>query len=71
MKFLATILVFGGYALVYASVAAGGKFATEPWLGLVQDAYVGNLYPGQTPGYFNTPQGTAPYKPPPGIPTTP
>lgn len=28
-----------GYMLVYAAVANGGVFATQPWLSLVDDAY--------------------------------
>lgn len=32
-------MVFIGYVLVYASTANGGKFATQPWMGILQDAY--------------------------------
>lgn len=39
MKFLGILFVFFGYVFVYASVAAGGKFATEPWASLFADAY--------------------------------
>lgn len=39
MKPLPIVLIFSGYILVYAAVAAGGKFATEPWAGLFYDAY--------------------------------
>lgn len=39
MKFVATIMVFIGYVLVYAGVANGGKFATQPWMGILDDAY--------------------------------
>ena len=39
MRFLGTLLLFGGYVLVYASVANGGKFAAEPWAGVFTDAY--------------------------------
>lgn len=39
MKPLPIVLIFSGYALIYAAVAAGGKFATEPWAGLFADAY--------------------------------
>lgn len=45
MKFLGILFVFFGYMLVYASVAAGGKFATEPWAGLFSDAYTGTQTP--------------------------
>lgn len=39
MKFLAMILLFTGYTLVYAAVAKKGEFATDPWLGIIGDAY--------------------------------
>lgn len=39
MKVLPIVLAFSGYVLIYAAVAAGGKFATEPWAGLFADAY--------------------------------
>jgi len=39
VQFIGILLVFGGYTLVYAAVASGGKFATEPWAGLYADAY--------------------------------
>lgn len=39
MKFLSTLLLLGGYLLVYAAVAKNGRFAAEPWAGLFQDAY--------------------------------
>jgi hypothetical protein len=39
MKFLSVILTFVGYMLLYAAVAAGGKFAKNPWQGVLQDAY--------------------------------
>jgi len=42
VEFLGIILVFGGYMLIYASVAHGGQFATEPWAGLYADAYTGD-----------------------------
>lgn len=50
MRFLGTLLVFAGYVFVYASVAAGGKFATEPWAGLFADAYTGAQITGSTSG---------------------
>lgn len=50
MRFLGTLLLLGGYALVYAAVAAGGKFATEPWLGFVEDAYSVNAAPTTAQG---------------------
>ena len=50
MKFLGILFVFFGYMLVYASTAAGGKFATEPWAGLFADAYTGApITPGINP----------------------
>jgi len=39
MKFLSTILVLGGYILIYAAVANKGKFAKQPWIGVFRDAY--------------------------------
>jgi hypothetical protein len=39
VQFVGILLVFGGYVLVYAAVAAGGKFAADPWAGLYGDAY--------------------------------
>jgi hypothetical protein len=39
MKFVAIIMTFIGYVLVYAGVANGGKFATQPWMGIIDDAY--------------------------------
>ena len=48
MRFLSTLLMFGGYMLVYAAVAAGGKFATEPWAGLFADAYTESTDPTVT-----------------------
>lgn len=41
MRFVGLLMLFGGYMLVYAATAAGGKFATEPWAGLFTDAYNG------------------------------
>ncbi len=37
------LILFGGlgYILVYASVANSGRFATQPWAGLHEDAYTG------------------------------
>lgn len=55
MKFLGTLLVFAGYVFVYASVAAGGKFATEPWAGLFADAYTGAQVTGNTSGAVTGP----------------
>lgn len=61
MRFLGTLLLFSGYVLIYSAVAAGGKYATEPWLGLLVDAYTGdplinvaNVAPG-TKGSFTVP----------------
>lgn len=48
MRFLAIFLVFVGYMFVYAAVAAGGMFATEPWAGLFADAYTGTPSPAPT-----------------------
>lgn len=32
-------MVFGGYTLIYAASAAGGRHATEPWAVFYSDAY--------------------------------
>ena len=47
MKFFSTLLWFGGYLLVYAAVANGGRFAAEPWEGLFNDAYTEERSPDQ------------------------
>jgi len=39
MQFVGILMLFGGYILVYAAIAAGGWFALEPWAGLYTDAY--------------------------------
>lgn len=39
MKSLGMLLLLGGYMLIYAAVAKGGVYATEPWMGFVKDAY--------------------------------
>lgn len=36
---LISFFLFGGYTLVYAAVANGGKFAAAPWEALRRDAY--------------------------------
>lgn len=46
MKFLGTLFLFVGYSLVYAAVARGGVFATDPWNGLFFDAYTDPNLPG-------------------------
>lgn len=56
MKFLGILLVFAGYVFVYASVAAGGKFATEPWASLFADAYTGTQTTGNTSGQITNQQ---------------
>lgn len=57
MKFLGTLFVFAGYVFLYASVAAGGKFATEPWASLFADAYTGaQIPPGNTSGTITNQQ---------------
>lgn len=45
MKFLSTLLLLGGYLLIYAAVAKSGRFATQPWEGLFQDAYMVDTAP--------------------------
>lgn len=39
MKFLANILIFAGYTLIYAAVARQGELATDPWGALLFDVY--------------------------------
>jgi len=36
------VCLFFGYMLVYASTAAHGRFATNPWGGVLHDAYKGD-----------------------------
>lgn len=46
MGFLGQLFLFGGYTLIYAAVAGGGKFATDPWNGILADAYTGEVVGG-------------------------
>ena len=39
MKLVGILFLFFGYVFVYASVAAKGRFASEPWAALFADAY--------------------------------
>ena len=39
MRILSTLLIFGGYVLVYASVANHGRWYAQPWQGVWMDAY--------------------------------
>ena len=39
MRSLGMLLLLAGYTFIYAAVAKGGKYATEPWMGFVKDAY--------------------------------
>jgi hypothetical protein len=39
VKALSGVFMLGGYMLVYAAVAKQGRFAAEPWAGLLADAY--------------------------------
>lgn len=61
MKPLPIVLIFSGYALIYAAVAAGGKFATEPWAGLFADAYTETGKNTQGPNYRGTGMSKADY----------
>jgi len=36
---LGNLLILAGYTLVYAAVANGGAFASNPWNGLIASAY--------------------------------
>ena len=74
MRFLGVYLLLGGYVLVYAAVAGGGKFATDPWAGLFTDAYkkapVGGIPTPPPTGRrrgmpFVVPPGFAPLQPQP------
>lgn len=42
MGFLSALFLFLGYVLVYAATANHGAFATEPWAGILADAYGGD-----------------------------
>ena len=57
MRFLGTVLLLAGYVLVYASVAADGRFATDPWKGLFADAYTNSVV---LPTIAQTKQGITP-----------
>ena len=46
MTFLTIGTLFVGYVLVYAATANHGRFATEPWAGLLADAYTGSTSSG-------------------------
>lgn len=47
MNLLAIGTLFLGYLLVYAGIANHGAFASEPWAGLLGDAYTtGEMPPG-------------------------
>ena len=77
MSFVSSALMFIGYLLVYAAVADSGKYATQPWKGVLGDAYTdtGPQTPG--PSGPNIPQGPGPgqkrqpAKPLPGVPAIP
>lgn len=47
---LVATFLFAGYTLIYAAVAAGGKFAATPWEALRQDAYTGPAGPATSAG---------------------
>jgi hypothetical protein len=53
VKLLGILFLFFGYVFVYASVAAGGRFATEPWAALFADAYT-DAFAGALAGSVNT-----------------
>lgn len=60
MKFLSTLLMYTAYVLIYSAVAAGGKFATEPWNALFADAYA---TPEPTNADFANAVGSTPFTP--------
>lgn len=71
MRLLATLLILGGYTLVYAAVAKSGKFALEPWSGLLSDAYMagvaGSTSGGASAGAAGSSAPAAPASPSPGM----
>lgn len=68
MRLLATLLILGGYTLVYAAVAKSGKFALEPWSGLLGDAYMASSTSGgASAGAAGGSAPAAPASPSPGV----
>lgn len=53
-RLLGPVLLFFGYTLVYASVAHGGVFATDPWNGIFADAYTDVTNGGSAPSSGST-----------------
>ena len=53
-RLLGPILLFFGYVLVYAGIAHGGVFATDPWNGIFADAYTDINLTGPGPGATST-----------------
>jgi len=45
MNPITLLTLFFGYLLVYGSVANHGVFATNPWGGVLRDAYTGEMAP--------------------------
>lgn len=60
MRFLSSILLFAAYVLIYSAVAAGGKFATEPWAALFADAYMTPDSGPTPPGQQGSPTASSP-----------
>lgn len=50
-------MLLGGYLLVYAAMANGGRFATAPWRGLFEDAYQSAKDPSTAPSAAPQPWG--------------
>lgn len=55
--------MFGGYTLMYAAIANGGKYYPDPWKGLIADAYTDQEiynYPGSVGPVVPVPQTPVP-----------
>lgn len=62
MKYLGLLTLFLGYLLVYAATANHGRFATHPWLGLLADAYTGDVLTPRS-STLVSPEGPVPASP--------
>lgn len=60
MNLLGIGLGFLGYVLAYASTANHGRFATQPWLGVVADAYTGEVVHAPEPPPSSTHGASSP-----------
>jgi hypothetical protein len=71
MRFVGILMLFGGYVLVYAAVANSGEFATEPWAGVLADAYTTSQSTGTTASGSPATSATAPSSAPSAASTVP